>query len=78
MDEFSSTCDNYGLTISTKKTDVMYQPAPGTPYQELSITVKGQRLKAVEHITYLGSTLPHSANIDDEANSHLQGQQHIW
>ena len=37
-----SRCDNFGLTISTKKTEVMYQPAPGKPYQESHITVKGQ------------------------------------
>ncbi|KAK3757653.1 hypothetical protein RRG08_000165 [Elysia crispata] len=27
-------CDNFGFTISTKKTEVMYQPAPGKPYQD--------------------------------------------
>ena len=33
MDLFSSACDNFGLTISTKKTEVMYQPAPGFHYK---------------------------------------------
>ena len=42
----------------------MYQPTPGNPYQEPNITLKGQRLQAVENFTYLGSTLPRSANID--------------
>ncbi len=28
MDSFSTACNNFGLTISTKKTEVMYQPAP--------------------------------------------------
>ena len=32
MDCFSKACDNFGLTISTKKTEVMYQSAPGKPY----------------------------------------------
>ena len=71
MDEFSSACDNLGLTISTKKTEVMYQPAPGNSYQEPNITVKGQRLQAVEHFTYLGSTLSRSANIDAEVNNRI-------
>ncbi|KAJ8034871.1 hypothetical protein HOLleu_21889 [Holothuria leucospilota] len=35
MDRFSTECDNFGLTISTKKTEVMYQPAPGKPYTNL-------------------------------------------
>ncbi len=40
MDALSSACDNFDLTISTKKTEVMYQPAPGKTYQEPNITVK--------------------------------------
>ena len=31
MNRFSSTCDNFGLTISTKKTKMMFQPAPEKP-----------------------------------------------
>ena len=34
MDLFSNACSNFGLTISTKKTEVMYQPAPKNLYQE--------------------------------------------
>ena len=29
VDKFSMACYNYFLTISTKKTEVMHQPAPG-------------------------------------------------
>ena len=71
MDGLSSACDNFGLTISTKKTEVMYQPAPGHQDQEPNISVKGQRLPAVEHFTYLGSTLSRSANIDQEVNTRI-------
>ena len=71
MDNFSSACDNFGLTISTKKTEVLHQPAPGNSYQEPNITVKGQRLQAVDHFTYLGSTLSRSANIDAEVNNRI-------
>ena len=41
MDQFATGCNNFGLTISTKKTEVMYQPAPGTPYTEPVITTNG-------------------------------------
>ena len=71
MDGFSTACDNFGFTISTKKTEMMYQPAPGNPYQEPNITVKGQRLQAVENFTYLGSTLSRSANIDAEVTNRI-------
>ena len=32
VDKFSNACDSFGLTISTKKTEVLHQPAPGKPY----------------------------------------------
>ena len=37
--------DSYDLTFSIKKTEVVYQPAPGKTYKEPSITVKGQILQ---------------------------------
>ncbi len=45
MDKFSEACDNFGLTISIKKTEVMYQPVPRKPYHKPAITVKGQKLQ---------------------------------
>ena len=57
----SQGCENFGLT---KKTKVMYQPAPGKPYQEPHITVKGQNLQAVDNFTYQGSTLSRVVHID--------------
>ena len=71
MDCFSRACDNFGLTISTKKTEVMYQPAPGKPYQEPHIIVKEQNLLAVDNFTYLGSTLSRTVNIDIELNNRI-------
>ena len=71
MDKFSVACDNFGLTISTNKTMVMHQPAPGKPYVEPNITVKGKQLNAVDKFTYLGSTLSRSVVMDDEVNTRL-------
>ena len=56
-DIFSEACTNFGLTISTKKTEVMHQPAPGKQYVEPNININGQRLNVVDKFTYLGSTL---------------------
>ena len=71
MDSFSAACNNFGLTISTKKTEVMLQPAPGNQYHEPQITVNGQTLQAVETFTYLGSTLSRTATIDAEINNRI-------
>ena len=71
VDQVSDSCDNYDLTISIKKTEVVYQPAPGKPYMEPTITVKGQRLQVVDKFTYLGSTLSRVVHIDDEVNARI-------
>ena len=57
MDQVSQSCDNYDLTISTKKTEVVDQPAPGKRYNEPTITVNVEKLKVVDKFTYLGSKL---------------------
>ena len=71
MNKFTEACDNFDLTISTKKTEVMYQPAPGVAYIEPNIEVKGTKLQAADRFTYLGSTLSRCVHINDEVNSSL-------
>ena len=71
VDQVSDSCDSYDLTSSIKKTEVVYQPAPGKPYKEPIITVKGQRLQVVNKFTYLGSTLSRVVHIDDEDNARI-------
>ena len=51
VDQVSDSCDSYDLTLSIKKTEIVYQPPPGKPYKELTITVKGQRLQVVDKFT---------------------------
>ena len=65
MDQVSQASGNYDLTISTKKTEVIHQTAPGKPYNEPTITVNGQKLKVVNKFTYLGSTLSRAVHIGD-------------
>ena len=71
VDQVSDSCDSYDLTISIKKTEVVYQPTPGKPYKEPTITVKGQQLQVVDKFTYLGSTLSRVVHIDDEVNAKI-------
>ena len=71
VDQECDSCDNYNLTISIKKTEVVYQPAPGKPYKEPTITMKGQKLQVVDKFTYLGSTLSRVVHIDDEVNARI-------
>ena len=71
VDQVSDSFDSYDLTISIKKTEVVYQPAPGKHYKEPIITMKGQRLQVVDKFTYLGSTLSRVVHIDDEVNARI-------
>ena len=59
--------DSYDLTISIKKTEVVYQSAPGKSYKEPTVTVKGQRLQVVDRFTYLYRVV----YIYDEVNARI-------
>ena len=69
VDRMSKACDNFQLTISKKKTEVVHQPAPGKSYNEPTITVNVQKLQVVDKFTNLGSTLTREVNINDEVTA---------
>lgn len=69
MNRFSFAYNNFDLTISTKNTKVMFQPAPGYPYQEPNITVN--KTPSHDKFTYPGSTLSWSANIDAKVTNRV-------
>ena len=71
VDKFSVANDNFCITISTKKTEVMHQPAPGKPYIQSNITIKGQQLKVVEKFPYRGNTHSKFIVMDDKVNARL-------
>ena len=59
------------ISQSAQKTEVVHEPAPGIPYTEPIITVNGQKLKAVDIFTYLGSTLVRAVHIDDGVTARI-------
>ncbi|KAJ1117303.1 hypothetical protein NDU88_005503 [Pleurodeles waltl] len=69
MNCFSTACRNFSLTISTKKTEVLHQPAPQKMYAGPTNTAEGEILKAVDKFAYLGRTFSRSVNIDDEEDT---------
>ena len=72
VDQVYDSCDSYDITISIKKIEVVYQPAPyRKPYKELTITVKGQGLQLVNKFTYFGSILCRVVYIHDEVNARI-------
>ena len=70
VDQVYDSCGGYDITISIKKIEVVYQPAPyRKPYKELTITVKGQELQLVDKFTCFGSILCRVVYIHDEVNA---------
>ena len=63
VDRMSKACDNFQLTISTKKTEVVHQPAPGKPYREPTITVNGQKLQVVDKLPILEALSPEQCTL---------------
>ena len=69
VNSFADACKVFGLTISTKKTEIVYQPPPycnESQKQPPTITVDGTPLKTSSHFCYLGSTISEKATLDDE------------
>ena len=71
IDRFSQACNNFGLTINTKKTEVMHQSTSNSQHTATSITVNQEKLQVVDNFTYLGSTLSRDVNINVEINNRL-------
>ena len=69
VNNFADACKVFGLTISTKKTEVVYQPPPycnELQKQLPVITVDGTPIKTSSKFCYLGSTISEKATLDDE------------
>ena len=66
MNHFVSACNSFSLKINLKKTVVMYDSAPGSPYIERIIFVEGNKLDVVYSFIYLGSTLSEGCSLDRE------------
>ena len=66
MNHFVSACNSFGLKINLKKTVIMYDPAPGSPYIEPTIFVEGKKLDIVHSFVYIGSTLSGGCSLDRE------------
>ena len=63
VDRMSKACDNFQLTISTKKTEVVHQLAPGKPYSERTITVKDKNFKLLINSPILEALSPEQCTL---------------
>ena len=71
VNRFSDAAKNFGLTISPKKTEVLYKPPPCVIYSPPHIIIDGTNLNAVEHFTYLGSVISNDATVSKDLDNRL-------
>lgn len=71
LNDFERAASRYGLTISIKKTEVMFQPKPGSSPRDPVIKIGDKQLKVVLKFCYLGGFLSQNACIDDEITSRI-------
>ena len=70
---FAAACKRFGLTISIKKTEVMFQPAAAKASRvEPEIEVNGCKLNVVNQFTYLGSIMSDDCKIDKEIEARIK------
>ena len=67
MKKFSDACDNFGLTISLKKTEILTQEVETPP----AIKIGDHQLSVVEQFTYLGSTITGNLSLDKELDKRI-------
>ena len=83
---FASAAKDFRLTISLKKTEVLYQPTPGSCYEESTVLINYTHLNVVPKFCYLGSIMSSAASLDSEVESRTrianfafgQLKDHVW
>jgi hypothetical protein len=71
VDKFNRSCKRFGLCISLKKTEVIFQPKPGSRYTPSPILINRKPLVYVDSFKYLGSVLSSDTSIDSEISSRI-------
>ncbi|KAK2573141.1 RNA-directed DNA polymerase from mobile element jockey [Acropora cervicornis] len=71
VNRFAKAAKAFGLTISLKKTEVLFQKPPREAYTPPLITIDGYQLNAVEHFTYLGSVIANDATTTKDVDNRI-------
>ena len=71
VNRLSVAAKNFGLIISLKKTELLYQSPPRQAYSPPHISIDGTNLNAVEHFPYLGSVTCKDATVSKDLDNRL-------
>ena len=78
FNHFSDATKNFGLTISLKKTEALYQPPPREACSTPHISIDGTNLNAVEYFTYLGSVISNDVTVSKNLDNRLSKAKFLW
>ena len=67
MTHFSDACQDFGLTTSLKKTQIMGQDVDSPP----AISINDHELDVIHDFVYLGSTISDTLSLDTGLNNHI-------
>ena len=70
VDKLSHACEEFGLTISLRKTNILAQGAESPPPSPI-ITIDNTELEVVNNFTYLGSTVSSPNSLDAEISRRI-------
>ena len=71
VSRFARSAQAFGLKINIKKTEMLYQPAPGSDDEGQPIYIDNEQLASVHKFKYLGSTVMNNNKMDEELNTRM-------
>lgn len=71
LDRFVDAARRFGLSVSLKKTEVMYQPSRASIYSAPSLVIGNQELPVANKFCYLGSVICNDVSLDCEISSRI-------
>ena len=67
----SRSAQAFGLKINIKKTEILYQPAPGSDDEGQSVYINNEQLASVHKFKYLRSTVTNNNKMDEELDTRM-------
>ena len=72
LDRLAAASASFGLSINVRKTEVLHQPASGTPYTVPTILLYGTPFNVTTTFKYLGCTIANDCSLDKELLAQIQ------
>ena len=71
LDRFVAACSRFGLCVSLKKTEALFQPSPDSTYTAPVDTIDNTPLPVADTFCYLGSLIQRTGSLNEEITARL-------